>query len=174
MKKLPLFLLGLTLLLSGCVAPMAPSIPPDYTGPRAVLRDSALTHSTSKVDFFVVVKLAGKEIKNSRSESMSANYGKGFNLSPVLLDREVPAGQPLQLEIVARSEYAAPILALTNPVYMVKGEVTFTPAADHTYMVKGVLGADYSAVWIEDTSTQQVVGEKIEAKGSAKLGFWSK
>jgi len=169
-----LLILGAMLLLGGCVAPLTPSIPPGYTGPRALIRDTALVHSGSKVDFFVVVKVGGKEIKNSRSESMAANYGQGFNLSPVLLDREVPAEQPLQLEIIARTEYAAPILALTNAVYFVKGEVTFTPGEDHTYMVKGVLGPDYSAVWVEDTTTQQVVGNKIEVKGSAKLGFWSK
>jgi hypothetical protein len=90
-----------------------------------------------------------------------------------MLERDVPA-QPASIEIVGRTEYAAPILALTNPVYQVKGVVTFIPEASKRYVVKGVLSADYSAVWIEDMISQQVVGDKVEVNGSAKLGFFQK
>lgn len=166
-------LVAVAALLGGCVT-YAPSIPPGYTGPRATVRDTALTHSSSKVDFFYVDKINGADIAESRTESLVANQGRGFMMSPVLLDRELPAGTPVKLTLVARTEYAAPILALTNAVYQVRGEVTITPAEDRTYTVKGVLGEDYSAVWLEDSATREPVGEKIEVKGSAKLGFWSK
>lgn len=175
MKRLPLSFLILLLvaLLGGCVTYM-PTIPGGYTGPRAVVRDTALVHGSSKVDFFVVNKIGGQDIKESRTESLATNRGRGFMMDPVLLDREVPAGKPLVLELLARTEYAAPILALTNTVYQVKGDVSFEPVEGGIYAVKGVLGPDYSAVWIEDTATQQVVGKKIEVTGTAKLGFWSK
>jgi hypothetical protein len=165
--------LALAALLGGCVT-YAPTIPEGYAGPRAVLRDTALTHSGSKVDYFFVSKINGAAIKESRTESMVANQGRGFSMDPVLLDREVPAGTSIKIELVGRTEYAAPILALTNKVYQVKGEITLEPAEGRTYAIKGVLGEDYSAVWLEDTATREVVGEKIEVKGSAKLGFWSK
>lgn len=175
MSRLPLLVpfLAVAALLGGCVT-YAPSIPAGYTGPRAVIRDTALSHSGSKVDYFYVAKINGAAIEESRTKSVMANQGRGFMMDPVLLDREVPAGSAIKLELVGRTEYAAPILALTNAVYQVKGEITITPAEDRTYAVKGVLGEDYSAVWLEDTATREVVGEKIEVKGSAKLGFWSK
>ncbi|MDH3230310.1 MAG: hypothetical protein OEN55_11000 [Alphaproteobacteria bacterium] len=40
--------------------------------------------------------------------------------------------------------------------------------------MKGELGEDYSAVWIEDQQSGEIVGEKIEIHGSAALGFFQK
>ena len=172
--RLPLWgVLSLALaLLSGC-ATYAPSLPPGYTGPTASIKDSAEIHSASKVDFFYVRRIDGQEIKNSHYESIARNQGHGFSMDPVVLDRDVPA-RPMKLEVVARTEYAAPILALTNAVYQVKGTVELTPEATKRYVVRGGLGADYSAVWIEDESSHQVVTTKIEVHGSAKLGFLQK
>lgn len=92
-------------------------------------------------------------------------------MTPVVLQREIPA-QPTALTIVARTEYAAPILAMTNAVYQVKGEVRITPDPNKTYVVRGELGESYSAVWIQEEGTNVVVGTKVETKGSAKLGFF--
>lgn len=75
---------------------------------------------------------------------------------------------------MGRTEYAAPILALTNAVYEVKGVVEISPEAGKTYVVKGGLSEDHSVVWIEDEATSQVVGRKVEVNGSAKLGFFQK
>jgi hypothetical protein len=46
----------------------------------------------------------------------------------------------------------------------VSGTVTFAATPDQTYVVKGQLGPDYSAVWIE-TSAGEIVGTKIEKRG---------
>lgn len=175
MKRLLLLSFSLVALffLGGCVS-YAPTIPAGYTGPRSTIRDTALVHGSSKVDFFTAEKVNGSEIEDSATKTRVANQGRGFMMSPEYVEHEVPAGQPVRLEIRARTSYAAPILELTLPVYQVKGEVSFTPEAGHTYAVKGQLGENYSAVWVEDTSTQQVVDRKIEVNGSAKLGFWSK
>jgi hypothetical protein len=35
---------------------------------------------------------------------------------------------------------------------------------DKVYVIKGDLGKDYSAVWIEEESTHTVVGNKVELK----------
>lgn len=161
-----------TLFLSGCVA-YSPSIPAGYTGPKALIKDSVMIHSGSKSDFFVVRRVDGKEIENSIVESRVENRGRGFSLTPLVLDREIPA-RPVTLHIQGRTEYAAPILALTNAVYEVKGDVTFTPAENKTYVVTGTLGEQYSAVWVQDSETGAAVSEKVEVKGSAKLGFLQK
>ena len=165
-------LASLACLLTGC-ASYSPSIPEGYVGPQATIKDSATVHSASKVDYFYVAKIDGKIVNNSRAASLAANQGRGFQMSPVILTRDVPA-RPLTLDIVARTEYAAPILALTSTVYQVAGQITFTPAASKFYVVRGILSAEYAAVWIEDQESRQIVDKKIEAAGSAKLGFFQK
>lgn len=86
--------------------------------------------------------------------------------------RPVPA-QPASFTIVGRTHYAAPILEMINRVYEVSGEINFSPLPDRSYTVKGVLGHDYSAVWIEDDKGT-VVAKKIEVQGSAALGLLQK
>jgi len=94
-------------------------------------------------------------------------------MSPMVIGRDVPAGVPTSFTIVGRTHYAAPILELMNPVYEISGVVTFTPLPQHSYTVKGELDDDHSGVWIEDKPLE-VVGQKIEIKGSARLGILQK
>jgi hypothetical protein len=93
-------LTSLACLLAGCVT-YGPSIPEGYAGSRATIKDSATVHSASTVDYFVVAKIDGKIVKNSRIESIVANQGRGFSMSPVILTRDVPA-RPLTVDLVAR------------------------------------------------------------------------
>lgn len=160
------------LVLFGC-ATYQPSIPKNYTGPRAILCDSVKKHSSSKADFFHVSHVDGREVVNSRIQTRNANQGRGMTMDPVVLQREIVA-QPTRLTIVGRTEYAAPILALTSAVYEVKGEVEFTPEPNKVYTVRGELGKSYSAVWVEEDISKAVVGKKVEVKGSAALGFFEK
>lgn len=161
------------LLVAGC-ATVAPSIPADYTGPRAMLEDTAVVHSGSKADMFIAEKANGNDIENSIRQSRIASHGQGFALTTVVTRRAVIAGQPLRIGVKGRTVYAAPIQALTSTVYQVAGEVEFTPLPDARYLIRGELGETYSAVWIEDAASKEVVGKKIEIKGSAKLGFFDK
>lgn len=158
--------------MGGCAA-YAPSVPDGYTGPLAIVKDSVKKHSTSKADFFYLEKIEGNRIEDSRSKTLAVNYGRGMYMEPFVLDRKVPAKMCTVL-IVGRTEYAAPILALTNTVYEVSGELTFKPEPGKTYVVVGELGEEYSAVWIEEEESKQVVGNKVEVKGSAALGFFAK
>lgn len=167
--------LGVVLVVSvlfGC-ATYQPSIPKNYTGPRAILRDSVVIHSRSKADFFHVSHVDGRKMVNSQIQTRTANQGRGMIMDPVVLQREIPA-QPTRLTIVGRTEYAAPILALTSAVYEVKGEVEFTPEPNKVYTIRGELGKSYSAVWVEEDISKVVVGKKVEVKGSAALGFFEK
>jgi len=164
--------LALAAVLSGCVS-YSPSVPEDYVGALANVKDSVKVHSVQKADFFYLSAVDGRIIRDSRDETVSANYGRGFNMTPVILDHDIPARE-CRVTIVGRTEYAAPILAFTNTVHEVKGDMPFRPDSDRVYVVKGNLGEDYSAVWIEGEETGEIVGEKIEIHGSAALGFFQK
>jgi hypothetical protein len=97
----------------------------------------------------------------------------GMRLRTFPISRAVPT-TPQSFTIVARTEYAAPILVMTKDVYQVKGVIQLTPEAGKSYVVKGVLNGDASEVWLEDEASQQVIGDKIKPTGSAKLGFFEK
>lgn len=158
--------------LSGCVSYHKP-VPEGYSGPRANLQDSVKTYGTSKADFFYVSHIDDKQIEDSMVKTRVANHGRGMIMTPVLVHRDVPA-QALKLTITGRTAYAAPILTLTNTVYQVKGDVELKAEPGRTYVVRGELGENYSAVWIEELGKDVIVGTKVEVKGSAKLGVFEK
>jgi hypothetical protein len=170
MKKILISILTI-LILGGCVT--TDLVPEGYQGPTAIIRDRAVTNSNSQVDFFYVNKINGQRIHESRGASVIANRGRGFHMDPVVVERPVLV-EPTKFEIVGRTEYAAPILAFANKVYEVKGAVEFTPVDGQVYIVTGILREDYSAVWIENAQTREIVGEKIEIHGSAALNFFQK
>jgi hypothetical protein len=159
-------------LLAACATTTSP-IPENYAGPLATVKDSVKPSSTSKADFFYLSDVDGRQIANSRIATRVTNQGRGMYMKPVVLTRQVPA-QASRFTIFGRTEYAAPILALTSTVYQVTGEIQITPEPDKTYVVKGELGENYSAVWVEEEGTGRIIGEKVEVKGSAALGMLQK
>jgi hypothetical protein len=160
-------------LLFGCATYKA-HVPEIDIGPSAVIRDSSNTLSTSKIEFFYVETINDKNTSNARSKSISQNQGRGLYIEPSYVSRKVSSRQPVKLVLVARTTYAAPIQSITNSIFMVKGDLVFTPEANKTYTVTGTITDNYSAVWLQDDSTKEVVGKKIEINGSAKLGFFEK
>jgi hypothetical protein len=82
--------------------------------------------------------------------------------------------QPGTFKVSGRTAFGAPFDEITHTIYQVSGDVHFTPQPSVRYIVRGILGQNYSAVWIEDAETRAMVGEKIEIKGSAKLGVFEK
>jgi uncharacterized lipoprotein YmbA len=157
------------LVLAGC-AVTSPSIPEHYAGPKSTIKDSVVPWSSSKADFFYLASINGQKIDNSATATRIANSGRGLsNMKEVLLDRPVPATSAI-FHIIGRTEYAAPIQALTNPVYEVSGDISFSPEQDKVYVVKGDLGQDYSGVWIEEEDTHRIVGSKIEIRSGAAAG----
>jgi hypothetical protein len=163
-------LLAAGLVLAACASN---PIPDGYTGPVANIQDSFASHGDTSADFFFVAKVDGRTVDNALSSTIQSNAGMGALMRPQGFDRNVPA-QPSTVTITARTHYGAPILELANKVYQVSGDVRFAPLPDHHYIVKGQLGDNYSAVWIEDLATNGIVGNKVEIKGSAALDFLSK
>ena len=173
MNSLKLLLFGLVVFVfTGCLS-YQPSIPVDYKGDIANIRDTSIIHSKQKIDFFYLEKINEDEIYNSRYNTLDKNYGNGFLMYPYMLDHDVPT-RKAKFTIVGRTEYAAPILALTNTVYEIKGVIEFTPEKNKQYVVKGSLTENGSIVWIENVDDNKIVGNKIEVKGSTALGFFEK
>lgn len=162
-------LLAVLVLVAGCTTQ---PVPDGYTGPLARVNDTSMPRSGTSVDFFYLAEVNGRRIPNSVVNTRQANYGRGFSMTPAVIGRDIPA-EPSMVRIMGRTEHAAPILALMNKVYQVSGETEFTPQPNQIYTVKGVLGEDYSAVWIEDAAGA-IVGQKIEVKGPSTLGFFEK
>lgn len=172
MSKLRIPALALAVLaLCACTRNPAPE---DFIGPAATVADTTDKGGTGGVDFFFVEKIDGRQVPTSLAATARANEGMGFSMRPVVLDHAVPAEGAVTVTITGRNHYGAPILELTNTIYQVSGDVTFTPVRNRVYDVKGFLRENHSAVWIEDNVTGAVVGKKIEIKGSAALGFFSK
>lgn len=148
------------LLISGCaVSP----IPEGYTGPTATIVDWAEQKSEKRSFFFVLDAVNGSKVKSSIGETKGANYGQGFMMAPTALAHEVPA-QPLKLRLEARVVWAAPVLALGGGNWSVAGEVDFTPEPGKRYAVQGELSDAYSAVWLVETVSQNIVTQKIEKR----------
>ncbi|MFO1186885.1 MAG: hypothetical protein U1E87_05220 [Alphaproteobacteria bacterium] len=137
------------------------------------MADTVKVIDRSSAEFYVLSKVNGRTVDDSLTATRRASYGQGFLMTTKVVGRDIPA-EPSRFLIVGRNDYAAPIQALSNKIYQVKGETSFTPVANGSYVVKGTLGPTYSAVWIEDASTGAVVGPKIEKEGSAELGFFEK
>jgi hypothetical protein len=148
---------------------VGPSLPPGYNGPTAEIRDSATVRNRSDADFFYVANIDGNAIEQSLNKTIAENHGQGFNMVPKIVQRTVPA-RSMTIELVGRTHHAAPIQSLFSSEYEVNGPLTFTPEAEHTYIVHGELGEHYSAVWLEDLNLGTLVGQKIEIHEPAAPG----
>ncbi len=137
------------------------------SAPVASISDGYKQHNIEKTDFFYVDSINLKPTDNSRTRSLKENIGRGLSMRPYAVTRNVPAGKTT-LTLVARTTYAAPILTLTNRVYEVKGTLSVDLDPYRSYIVKGELSDDYSAVWLEDKELKTIVGRKIEVNGKGR------
>ncbi|EIJ45605.1 hypothetical protein GWL_26330 [Herbaspirillum sp. GW103] len=165
-------ILAIPLTLAAC-ATRTPLLPDDYAGPTAVLKDSADMLSMSKAYMYYAANINAIEVDNVRFATRRASEGRGALMLLQKVERRIPA-TPVKVQVVARTAYAMPIMAMTGTVYQVKGEIDFTPERGKSYVVRGKLGPNYSAVWIEEEASSTLVGQKIEINGSAELGFFDK
>lgn len=159
-----------TLFLAACAGK---PVPEGYAGPLAHFRDSAEFLSGSSGNFFYLAKVDGRRIETNLDRTIAATRGAGFSLRYADAERDIPA-RPCTLILYGLTHYAAPIQELVSKVYEVSGTINFTPEPKGEYEIKGELGETYSAVWVEDRTTHQIVSRKIEIKGSASLGLFEK
>lgn len=139
------------------------SLPDGYTGPTAIIKDTASKTGAAKAEAFQVTKIEGKTEGNS---PMATPYGGGMGVTLRDSSRRVPAGHPITLTLSGGDVYAADGAALFdmisgNAKKPVSGDVVFTPKANGKYKVTGFAGQQSSSVWIEEESSGRVVTKKI-------------
>jgi hypothetical protein len=157
-------------LMAGCASSPTPK---EYGGPTATLRDTARVEARATCgDFFFLYEYQGQSVDNAVSESAKHNAGNGFALREAgNYERKIPA-QSATFHIAGRTHCAAPIQELAGTVYLIDGDVKFTPMAGDTYVIKGELGPEHSAVWVENEASGRQVGNKLIVNGPAKAGFF--
>jgi hypothetical protein len=158
----------LPVVLAGCATP---SIPQDYSGPRAVIADSTRMRGWIGVDYFVLQAIDGRPIRDSMDASVS--YGNRPIKSSAALTREVP-GRAASFTIAGITRYATAIEELRHPAYRIAGTVSFAPEPDGQYVVRGMLEEQGQAVWIEDARTGAVMGRRIETPPATAAGSTAK
>jgi hypothetical protein len=116
----------------------------------------------SRATFFYVSEVNGKRIETSLAATRSANYGKGFSISPMAISRAVPAGK-LTLKLEGTHAYGAPIqeivMAATMRSVTEVIEVELKP--DVSYQVRGILNDDKAEVWLEILGTTERIGNRV-------------
>ncbi len=156
--KFILLIITSAILLNGCASYQP--IPESYAGSTTPIYDSAETVSPTKVYFFQLTTVNGRNVSTSSGETYEASYGRGFSMNPVSAYRQIPAEKSI-LKIEGITYYAAPILDLLGESFSVEGEVELDVLETNSYYVKGELSKEYSAVWIEDNNGN-IVTKKIE------------
>jgi hypothetical protein len=147
-------------MLAACATSRNP-LPDTYSGPKAKLSDSVTNYNGAKADYFFLYQFNGRSIRQTFDLSVDNSRGNGFMLlPPVIVARDVPAEEG-RYYLIGRTHYAAPIQEITHGVYMVKGELSFTPEAGKSYVVRGTLEESLAEVWIEDSGTGEIVSKKL-------------
>lgn len=163
-------LLAAALVLSGCTSVKSFSAfeaatPPDYTGPTANVADRVVAVSPQRLHVFEMTEVDGRRLSSSSMASARAGQGAGMTLTPVTLTNELPLAA-LRVRLQAATQYASPLVAMSNPSCRTVGEVSFTPQEGRRYAVNGRIEAQVCEVWIEDLATGQAVTEKLGGPGT--------
>lgn len=155
MKKM-LLCASAVLLLASCATP---PIPVGYSGPIAMVRDTAQSETANRAQFFYLSAIDDQHVENVLTATRKANNGRGFSLNTVPFQRDIPA-KTETLTLEGRISYGAPIQELMNmgTVYTVEKKITFTPESNKQYVVKGILTADKKEVWLEEL----ISGKRVE------------
>lgn len=154
-----LFITVVLIQLQACVQYQS-LIPEGYVGDTAKITDSVRRISSSRASLYFVESVSGINVYNAHNATFEGHKGKGpFRLSPVPASRDVVAGEH-EIIIVAEIYNAAAIGALVNAGknYRVVGTVNLVVEGGREYFVRGELGEEYSAVWIENFEGEVVSG----------------
>jgi hypothetical protein len=161
-----LLALSLVAFLSACATYKA--VPDGFTGPMAIIKDTAEPDSGSKGIVFYVSSIDDNPVQNARIATRQSSQGTGFSLNTRGFSRPVPV-RAMKLRLVGTHVTGAPIHELASRAagtfFSVEGDITFTPKEGVMYRVQGDLKKTGSSVWIEVEDTKEVVaGTKIEGK----------
>jgi hypothetical protein len=156
-------LISTLILMTGCVAFKSP-LPVGYSGATTTISDSYSDHEGSTAHFYIVNKINGLFIEDSGYKTRVANSGRGFNMTPTMVSREVATIEQI-ITIAGFVQFATDGQAMFGDSMLVSGDIKFTPNVNETYKVNGKLGESGSEVWLEN-SKGEIVSEVV--KPSAK------
>jgi hypothetical protein len=145
---------------------------PAFTGPVAHLSMTEIARGAFAANVAIVKKINGQDFKD---EIYPAQPPPDTPLNPLtgtLSTVDIPAG-PGTYSVAGYSIFQAPIFALAMDEYCIVGDIKFTPVANANYILEGKFTPAYSALWIQDATTNAIEGNKIEIHGSATVNKWS-
>ena len=157
MKKTAYLLL--IVFVSGC-ASFQPSIPEGYAGHTATIEDTYSNHTGSTAHFYVLSKIDDKLIMDSGYKTRVVNSGRGFNMTPQMLSREVTTDSHL-FTLVGFVQFATDGQGLFGDSMMVKKSLRLTPEPGMLYRVTGELSKSGSDIWLEDSNGNKFLGTTI-------------
>ena len=144
-----------TLALAGCAAVATQA--DVATIPHARLASSHVDVNIDRTDVLRVLAIDGRDVIDATDLSIKSVEIDHANL--------IAAGRNAHVDVDALAFYNNGARRLFWDSMHIKGSIDFTPVADATYVVRGTLTPAVSTVWIEDSSTHQVVGKKVSAPG---------
>ena len=159
LKKL-ITLITALILLSGCVSFKSP-LPEGYSGATSTISDPFSNHEGSTAHFYIVSKVNGLYIEDSGYKTRVVNSGRGFNMTPTMVSRDVAAISQT-ITVAGFVQFATDGQAMFGDNMLVTGDIEFTPVAGALYKVNGKLTKNGSEVWIE-SSSGEVVSEVVKS-----------
>lgn len=168
----PLATAAMALLLAGCASAgsfsaFEPATPADYTGPTVNVADQAVAVGPQRLHVFEMTQVDGRRLASSSVATTRAGQGGAMTVTAVALSNEL-AVRPARVQLQAATQYASPLVALSNPTCRTVGEVVFTPREGVRYAVRGRIEAQACEVWIEDLATGQPVTDKVTGPGTQR------
>lgn len=168
----PLATAAKALLLAGCAgsgsfSAFQPATPADYSGPTVNVADQVVAVGPQRLHVFEMTQVDGRRLASSSVATTRAGQGGGMTVTPVALTNEL-AVRPARVQLQAATQYASPLVALSNPTCRTVGEVSFAPEQGRRYAVRGRIEAQACEVWIEDLATGQPVTDKLNGPGTQR------
>lgn len=160
------------LLLAGCAgtgsfSAFEPAAPADYAGPTVNVADQAVAVGPQRLHVFEITQVDGRRLASSSVATTRAGQGGAMTVTAVALSNEL-AVRPARVQLQAATQYASPVVALSNPTCRTVGEVSFAPEEGKRYVVKGRIEPQACEVWIEDLATGQPVTDKVSGPGTQR------
>lgn len=154
-----------TIVLSGCAQK---NVMDDYSGPVSRIASTYMRRGSHGGDYFSLSTVNGQNV------TMRATTPSGNRRGDVFSSVSFVPSKPAVFSVVGATNYSPPIIQLANKIYRISGDISFTPADNKLYEVKGEMNDEHSAIWIEDSDSGVMVGNKIEIIGSTAVGLLEK
>ncbi|OYU45097.1 MAG: hypothetical protein CFE44_09285 [Burkholderiales bacterium PBB4] len=145
-------------------------VPPDGA-PTAELNDWIDTDEDGQNPrVFAALSINGTQIPNAVQNVQRVGFGAGAAAFPLMVVRPIEA-KATTVKVIGRHLVNAPIGEIfrraKGKFQEIEGTITFTPKPDVVYRVAGILSAQKSEIWIEESESRVRVSESITKSGDA-------